>query len=303
MNKIPCFKHPSTILVVDDNPLFLAALKSNLGTDSDRFIFVDRPYKALEILEASPTPKNRTCLRSFPEMVYDGQRFGVITGLIADYEMPDMNGLELCEKIKAPVHRILLTGIADERVAIQAFNKKLIHCYINKSELCDAARLAPAIENGKLEYFNKITEYHQYLILHDEQERTMLDPAFIEFFWKTKSNLGAIEHFLIDPVGSFVFLNERGRATTLYTYHDGMLRYLLESVEARDVPPRHLRALACGEQVLCWHSTPEYPELPGHLWSQYMRPAIKISGQQNYYCAVVPESTGLDQARIIPFKS
>lgn len=167
--------------------------------------------------------------------------------------MPEMNGLELCEQVKTPINKILLTGVTDEHVAIDAFNQKLIHHYINKKDLSDISLLELAIEQGKQDYFNRITEFHQHLIVHDERETTLTDPAFIEFFWKIRAELDTTEHYLLDPIGTFLFINEFGRRRILYTYNEELLKHMLDSGE----------------------------KLPENLQ--------EINGKKKYYCVVVDD--------------
>lgn len=253
MKQIPCFQHPTTILVVDDSLVFRESLKMHLLMGSDQYVFVDSAEKALAVLEASPKMPMIMDLRSFPEIACNSKRFDVISGIIADYEMPNMNGLELCEQVKNPTDRILLTGVTDEQVAIQAFNQKLIHRYINKRDLVDMTKLDAAIECGKQDYFNRITQFHQHLIVHDERETTLTDPAFIEFFWKIRAQLGAVEHYLLDPIGSFLFIDEFGKRSILYTYNEELLKHIVDSEEA----------------------------FPENL--------LEINGKKKYYCIVVDD--------------
>ncbi|MEI6806166.1 MAG: hypothetical protein WCK49_06625 [Myxococcaceae bacterium] len=246
MKQIPCFQHPTTILVVDDNQIFRDSLEMHLLSGNDRYIFVDGAEKALAVLKASPQMPMMMDLRSFPEIAYNPERFDIISGIIADYEMPNMSGLALCEQVKSPIDKILLTGVTDEQIAINAFNQKLIHRYVNKRNLVDMEELDIAIERGKQDYFNRITQFHQHLIVHDERETTLLDPAFIEFFWKTRAELGAVEHYLLDPIGCFVFVDEFGHRSTLHTYNEELLKHLSESGETQNLP-KNLQTI-CGKQ-------------------------------------------------------
>lgn len=253
MKQIPCFQHPTTVLVVDDSLVFRDSLKTYLLSGSNRCVSVGSGEKALAILKASPKTPMVMDLCSFQSIADDPKRFDVISSVISDYEMPNMNGLELCEQIKNPIEKILLTGVADERIAINAFNQKLIHKYINKRDLVDVSKLDVAVENGKRDYFNRITEFHQHLILHDERETTLIDPVFIEFFWQTRAKLKAVEHYLLDPIGCFLFVNSCGHRSILHTYNEELLKHLIDSGE----------------------------ELPKNLQT--------LQGKQKYYCAVVDD--------------
>lgn len=253
MKQIPCFQHPTTILVVDDSNVFRESLQMHLLSEDNRYIFVDSAEKALAVLAVSPKMPMIMDLRSFPEIALHPERFGVISGIVADYEMPNMNGLELCEQVKNPIDKILLTGVADEQIAIDAFNQKLIHRYMNKKDLGDMNKLDAAIEQGKQDYFNRITEFHQHLIVHDERETTLTDPAFIEFFGYTRLQFRAVEHYLLDPIGSFLLIDAFGKHRILHTYNEELLKHLL----------------ALGE------------ELPRNLQ--------EINGKKKYYCVVLDD--------------
>ncbi len=61
------------------------------------------------------------------------QRHPLTQTCVVDFAMPAMTGLDFLEKLPAwPANRVLLTGKADEFVAIAAFNKGLIHSFVTK---------------------------------------------------------------------------------------------------------------------------------------------------------------------------
>ena len=75
-------------------------------------------------------------MRGLHEEIYNKDRFNDVSVIIVDYYMDEMNGIEVCETLsKHPAKKILLTGGADkENIAIDAFNKGIIHRFINKTD-------------------------------------------------------------------------------------------------------------------------------------------------------------------------
>jgi CheY-like chemotaxis protein len=61
------------------------------------------------------------------------QRHALTQTCVVDFAMPSMNGLDFLKQLPAwPANRVLLTGKADEFVAIAAFNEGLIHSFVTK---------------------------------------------------------------------------------------------------------------------------------------------------------------------------
>jgi DNA-binding NtrC family response regulator len=86
----------STILCVDDDPDMLAAVVRVLRMSGHTVIAADSPRAALAVLEDKP-----------------------IAVLVSDFEMPEMNGVELAvraREIQPETVRIMLTG----RTAVRA---------------------------------------------------------------------------------------------------------------------------------------------------------------------------------------
>ena len=60
-------------------------------------------------------------------------RYGLSQSCVVDYAMPAMTGIEFLKKLPVfPASRVLLTGKADEQIAIAAFNEGLISKFVPK---------------------------------------------------------------------------------------------------------------------------------------------------------------------------
>ncbi len=61
------------------------------------------------------------------------QRYALTNVLVVDYSMPAMTGLEVFSALsKWPAQRVLLTGQADESLAVKVFNQRLINQFVPK---------------------------------------------------------------------------------------------------------------------------------------------------------------------------
>ncbi|MEI7800878.1 MAG: response regulator, partial [Opitutaceae bacterium] len=90
MNNLPPATDQPAILVVDDEPFVLAALKQTLERENYHVVAVSSPLKALAILEE--------------------RRFAVI---ISDQRMPEMLGLDFLvasKRLQPNTSRILITA-------------------------------------------------------------------------------------------------------------------------------------------------------------------------------------------------
>lgn len=128
------------ILCVDDDANVLAGFQRNLR-------------RRFSIDTALNGPDSLNVLRSQ----------GPYAVVVADMQMPGMNGIELLSKIRAAAPetvRIMLTGMADQQVAVEAVNKGHIFRFLNKP--CTPETLALALEAG-LEQHRLITAEKELL--------------------------------------------------------------------------------------------------------------------------------------------
>jgi CheY-like chemotaxis protein len=92
-NKVIETSFPATVLVVDDDPSILRSLRRLVSASGFQVKTFDKPSELLE----SETPRSNACM-------------------VVDINMPEMNGIEMCEVLKRSgrgLPTILITGRTD----------------------------------------------------------------------------------------------------------------------------------------------------------------------------------------------
>ena len=145
----PLFHRPGRIVFLDDDPGYLEMLAMVLPRDWPVQLYL-RPQVCINQLQQEP-PLWEADAWAQQEIVNNwragsplipqilaywashGERFGLTRVCVFDYAMPGMDGLQaLGELTDWPGGRVLLTGQADEHVAVSAFNRGLIDQFIAK---------------------------------------------------------------------------------------------------------------------------------------------------------------------------
>jgi len=119
---------PTTVLVVDDDPSVLRSLKRLLSASGFRVTTFSGPSELL----ASETPRTNACM-------------------VVDIDMPEMNGIEMCEVLKGAgrgLPMILITGKTDARtrsIAAQSDAVAVLFKPFEEEPLLDAIARAIAL--------------------------------------------------------------------------------------------------------------------------------------------------------------
>jgi len=232
MKTIPCCFFPTTVLMVDDNKEYLSNLQLLLNSKlltrietnpNDALPIVNNYHLSYSIVEAciekfnsyeldNDLPLSKINLENLINISLNKNRFSYISVLVVDYSMPQMTGIDLCNKLKdIPISKIMVTGEADLDIAVDAFNKGIINKFIVKGSPNFKEILQSAIQQFQKELFQNIS----YQIISKIKENLWHNKAFIKFFSETKEKLNATEYYMIDSKGSFLFLDENGKATIL----------------------------------------------------------------------------------------
>ena len=322
MNSILSCFFPTTIVAIDDNVNFLKSLRDILGSKhitvkgfSDpieglNFInesSIDNPLAFSDLTvngddETSDWKSILFNINKIHSQIYDINRFSKVSAVIVDYSMPGIDGVELCSQILDPnIQRLLLTGVADEKVAIDAFNNGHINRFTRKSSPDIVEELTQSINRAVQQYFSVYTsDLMKHLPMKDMNN--LRDPILANFFYGTCLNRNYIEYYMLDTFGSYLFLREDGQANLLSVMPESEVDRIIEiGIDSEEISDEVLHGLQSHEYMLVFHSrTGALP--PITEWDKYLRPARRLEGYQTYYFAFAEsEMLDLDFGKIKSF--
>jgi CheY-like chemotaxis protein len=159
----PLFHRPGTVVFLDDDPDYLEMLAMVLPRHWHVKLFM-RPVECIAYLQQEPPfweadawnqqqliEQWRAGKPLIPQILaywskYT-ERYALTRVCIVDFSMPGMDGLQALSEL-GDWHgsRVLLTGQADEQVAVRAFNRGLIDQFIPKQSPDISRRLIEAVE-------------------------------------------------------------------------------------------------------------------------------------------------------------
>ncbi len=304
---LPIYQHPTLTVLVDDSDSFLKSLSFQLDPTLASATFHDTTSALDWLRQAEALGPNAPPLRvNFDtqiasvdrcnvavdiEQIYkishNKQRFQIPSVLVVDYSMPQMNGVEFCQAVRdLPCKKILFTGAADEKIAVDAFNRGLIDRYIKKSDDDALDRLEAEVLALQREYFMARSEtLRDMLSLHDYPFLT--DPAFASLVQELSTRYGFVEHYLFPNPSGVLFFDMAGRPTLMIVETAQSLISQYEIARDNDAPSSLLKALleCC---VIPFFSDGDgmYSSAVGPDWHSYCLPAQVCKGRQTYYWAL-----------------
>lgn len=299
---------PTTTIFVDDSQPFLENLSLQLDPNL-AFSLYHSPSKALEFVNSRDRgrPFSRDYFSRYADSddlssnncvidvdvdkihceVYNSDRFAESSVIVVDYVMPEMSGLDFCRRVRLPgVKKILLTGKADENLAVRAFNEGLIDRFITKNDSDALTTLNRLIVELQDEYF---TELGAPLanILAAGVYGFLQDPAFAQVFDPLRKDRGIVEYYLCCNPEGILMVNTSGVASLLIVSVEDDLQAYYEIAMDQAAPQALLDALSSRKFI------PYFWETNGHYdptlrdWQSMLYPARQVAGQHRYYYAIV----------------
>lgn len=323
MNNVLSCYFPTTVILVDDDIPFLICLRDILEDMNINLKSFDNPAKALEYInDTSSTNKldysdlikdgdesTSDCksillnISSMHHEIYSSDRFTKISVVVSDYSLPVMNGVDLCSNVNdRNIQRILLTGIVDDKKAIEAFNNGYITRFLKKDSDNFASVFYETVKKSIYQYFKPYTNYVSKHI--SALEVTHLnDPIFADFFFKFCKQNTYIEDYMLDECGSYLFLDAVGNTSLLSVVTENELCRLIEiGIQSEEIEQEVLDKLRSRKYMLVSHN--RIGTLPPIAeWSKYLYPSTKLDGYQTYYYAISAATPDLDFDKIVSFNT
>ncbi|KTD33312.1 Two component response regulator [Legionella nautarum] len=324
-SSIPTCYFPSTALFIDDSRDFLLNFVLQLDEGLAYRIF-DSPFDALDCIHKKRCELDllsQRCLSEYTEAkncpitnhtinlnlaaihaeIYNARRFSEISVVVVDYAMPGMDGLEFCRRIEnTKIKKILLTGQADEKLAIEAFNEGLIHRYIQKSDPNVAELITKSVYDLQMQYFQAMSDMIVRM-LSVASPSCLRDKKFGEFFHQLRHEKRIVEHYLADNSGSFLLLDDDANPSFLIVRNEADLRLHYDLALDNGASGEVLDQLARGEKIPCfWQAQTQAPKWSD--WSSWLVPAQKFnSNDETYFYAYVrgPALFDVQQEKILSY--
>jgi CheY-like chemotaxis protein len=295
-------------VLVDDSPSFLHSLRFQLGaafpsigfSDTDAAIAWLRKHGAapaalagllspsVDTYTLSPQPYNIALhVEQVCGIRCHAQRFLTPSVLVVDYAMPGMDGIQFCEAVRdLPCRKILLTGVADERVAIEAFNRGLIDRYVRKSDAHALDRLEADLTQLQESYFLVQSEALRMLLsLHDYS--FVNDAAISGLVRELGARHKIVEHYLFKTPPGFLMYDRDARPWLLAVETEESMNAQYEIALDGGAPPSLLEALGQRRVVPNFgDGDGMYSKLAHKEWHRFTAPAQTCHGRELYYWAM-----------------
>ena len=264
--KFPIYRRPGGVVFLDDDPAYLEMLAEVMPEHWPVRLFT-RPSDCIRYLEQEPAELEADNWRhkDILDRWHQGQsliaqilaywreagswRFGLSQVCVVDYSMPAMNGLQVLEELAGwPGARVLLTGRADEQIAVQAFNASLIEQYVPKQASEISRRLAGSIQRLlddawglQAQAWRASLTREQIAVISTPEIGRQLQALAEQYRW--------VEHVVIgDPFGVLA-LDEAGQATWLQLEHQSRLDELAELAASAGIGGSGLARIRSGDSL------------------------------------------------------
>jgi hypothetical protein len=200
-----------------------------------------------------------------------------------------MDGVSFCQALQdLPCKKILFTGAADERIAVDAFNRGLIDRYIRKSADDALDQLERELAALQRQFFLEHSEtVCEMLALHDFGFLNCgALAAVVDELYRTH---GFVEHYVFPNPSGILFFDRAGKATLMIIETARGLHAQYEVARDSGAPPSLLLALEEKRVLPFFHhvgSDGMYSDKVGDQWHRFCRTPQICVGKDSWYWAL-----------------
>ncbi|MEI9901071.1 MAG: response regulator [Hyphomicrobium sp.] len=315
------FYHPTSILVLDDDPLFLESLDFQFSEEVSCQTFT-RPDAALEHLraqqaqhpnfaryfrdvsEAGPDSELRfgdlllhLQLSELRSIIEDHAREQRVSVAIVDFDMPKMTGVEFSRAIRdLPVKIILLTGKAGLETAIGAFNEGVIDCFLQKQDSSVTYALRREIKRLQDEYFQEISAPVKSALTL-QRHSFLEDPIFRELFREVSEKNAIVEHYICAAPPGVMMRDVDGNESFLLISDSENADSQCDAAETNGAPDDMVELLRA-RKAHAWFPTQSglyHPDFRA-TWTHFIWPAQPMPGSSKWSYSFIRRDSGSDAA-------
>jgi CheY-like chemotaxis protein len=316
-----CFYHPIKVIFLDDNRAFLDALDLEFSTqinmrtltnpDTTMQVIANHRQDSIQSTFKLMNDVNEDSINArVPDfdlskiltLIYDKTRFDNVAILVVDYEMPDINGIEFCQKLKKrKIFKIMLTAEADKDTAIKAFNKGLIDRFLLKTSEELYPEITLAVQELSHRYFRELSL--NLINGQGSSVNTLFEnELYQQLFSKVATQAQAVEYYLVDNSGSILFLDKNANPTWFVIRNLEELAEQIDLLQGYDLPEQLMITVAKKEKILFLLSEKDYKK-PISQWVNYLFDSKKLD--ENYYYSIIQDqlTDSIDWSRVVSYSA
>ncbi|MGI4850330.1 MAG: response regulator [Janthinobacterium lividum] len=300
---LPCF-YPTTTVLIDDDIDTLESLIQVLDLKKKpHHVFID-PREGLRYIQENTYYKTFSkdmmyrdeedldeVLSFHPKILLDEiknpQRYHQVSVLIIDYEMPGIDGLKICQAIDNPyIKKIMLTGVADEKMAISAFNQGLIYQYVRKQDPDFIENLQYMVDKAQKAYFQDIFDVAIKILRNKFLNTAIIEPDFKIYFEELVRKHNIVEYYMVEEIGSFLMVDQNQTIHSLITFDKNLMESHCEIVLTEDLTHQQIDDITQHKLMPCAYDPIKRPHFQISNLSEYLQVPTIIEGQTStFYCA------------------
>lgn len=321
VNPIPCLSHPVNVLFLDDSQGFLDSLAIELDNQVSMMITTDT-HEAKQVLQQGQediinrisAQLNDSELDSYSaqfidievgqikDIIYDASRFQYVPILVVDYQMPEINGVDFCRQLQPSNHlyTIMLTAEADKDTAIQAFNEGIIDHFLMKQSDTLYEDLVAAINQHKQHYFNTLSKPILDTPVGNKLQTILRTPNYIELFNQVLQDSQAVEYYVLDTSGSFLFLDKNAYPYWLIIRTEQDFNQQSAMLDGLEAPKEVKQSIHNKETILFLLAESEFKQ-PAVEWRQHLLKAHELDEQLWYATAQGRWKQVIDWNKVQPY--
>lgn len=296
VEQVPLLYFPPTVIIVDDNEAFLHNFGMELGsrysgkleTYKDSLeaanilikretIFKNYRDYLVEIKSDKIDSDNRLTevdYEAIAHLTFDKSKFNEPAVVIIDYAMPKLNGIKFCEKINnLQCLKIMLTGEADYKIAVGAFNSGIIDRFVLKDVDNVYQEVACSIEDAITQYFLKLSTY-----FHHGDVGIYGCYEYIKTFHRWKTEKSIVEYYVISGDGSILGVNDKGDLRWFFISTDERIKNHIDIAVSNHAVEKVVSILSSGKSMLALFTEAQKKESV-NSWGKYL---VGIDGSFKY---------------------
>ncbi len=316
---VPLIYIPTEVVFLDDSSTFLYTLGTCVSLEKNiysffadpkaAFTYITNSKKSVDSIDKFLGKQDKMSYSSVDskydflhlhEEIFSKQRFNVISIVVADYSMPTMNGLDFLAQITDPhIKKILLTGEADEKIAVDAFNKQAISAYVKKTTPNYLEAIKESIHYLSKQFWNEKLQLPSQVLQLTSAGTPFTSKEFETYFDALVKEYDVVEYYLLDGSFRYLMASSKGNLYTLWIQsieEADSFYYDIQSLDEEEFPEKIKQEAKAYQKMFCGHSSNgSLPDI--REWSKYYREASKVG---NFLVSIAPADE-LEHA-IYPFE-